>query len=176
MAYAKPTKSPCCPSVRLVPHDGVSLSNPTGYCSMVGALQYLTFTRPDLTFNVHQLCQFMNSPTTTHLEAAKRVLHYFRGTLHHGIPFTLGPLSLTAFADANWAGDPSNCHSTSHTLPLKLNTVPWPPLLLRHLGFESYSRSCASFFLTYLYCGVTISLLLLSLLILSFILALNILK
>ena len=73
MESSKPTKTPCCPSVRLLPHDGVSLFDPTEYRNMVGALQYLTFTRPDLAFSVHQLCQFMSKPTTTHLEAAKRV-------------------------------------------------------------------------------------------------------
>ena len=55
MESAKPTKTPCCPSTRLVPSDGVPLLNPTEYRSMVGALLYLTFTRPDLAFSVHQL-------------------------------------------------------------------------------------------------------------------------
>lgn len=95
MENAKPTKSPCYHFVRLVPHDGVSLYDPSEYHSMVGALQYLTFTRPNLAFSVHQLCQFMASPTTTHLKAAKRVLRYIRGTLHHGISFTPSPLSFS---------------------------------------------------------------------------------
>ena len=56
MENSKPTKTPCCPSFRLVPHSGVALSNPTEYRSMVGSLQYLTFTRLDLAFSVHQLC------------------------------------------------------------------------------------------------------------------------
>ena len=56
MENFKPTKTPCCPSTRLLLHDGVALFDPTEYRSMVGALQYLTFTRPDLAFSVHQLC------------------------------------------------------------------------------------------------------------------------
>ena len=71
MENSKPTKTPCCPSTRLLPYDGFSLSNPTEYRSMVGALQYLTFIRPDLAFSLHQLCQFMRKPTSTHLEATK---------------------------------------------------------------------------------------------------------
>ena len=59
MQNSKPTKTPCYPSTRLLPHDGVSLFDPTEYRSMVGALQYLTFTRPDLAFSVHQFCQFI---------------------------------------------------------------------------------------------------------------------
>lgn len=61
---------------------------------MVGALQYLTFTCPDLAFSVNQLCQFMSKPSTSHLEAAKRVLRYVRGTLDYGIHFSHGPLTL----------------------------------------------------------------------------------
>ena len=89
MENSKPTKTPCCPSTRLVPHEGIALSDPSVYRSMVGALQYLTFTWPDLSFSVHQLYQFMSDPTSTHLEAAKRVLRYVKGTLHHGIHLSL---------------------------------------------------------------------------------------
>ena len=94
-------KTPCCPNVRLTPFDGSVLPNLTEYKSMVSALQYLTFTRPDLAFNVHQLFQFMHHPITSHLEVAKRVLHYVRDTLYFGIHLTLGPLTFSAFFDAD---------------------------------------------------------------------------
>ena len=76
----------------------------------------MTFTRPDLAFSVHQLCQFMSTPTSLHLEVAKRVLRYIRGTLYHGISFSSGLLTLTAFSNADWAGDPSNRRSTTGLL------------------------------------------------------------
>ena len=38
--------------------------------------------------------------------AAKRILRYLKGTLHHGIHFQVGPLVLSAYCDADWAGDP----------------------------------------------------------------------
>lgn len=116
MENSKPTKTSSCPSTCLVPYDGVTVSDPTQYRSMVGALQYLTFTRPDIAFSVHQLCQLMSHPTTTHLEAAKRVLRYIKGTLHFGISFTPSPLTLTAFSNADKAGDPSDRHSTTSLL------------------------------------------------------------
>ena len=116
MENSKPTKTPYCPSTRLLPHDGVALSDPTEYRSLVGALQYLTFTCPDLAFSVHQLCQFMSNPTTIHLEAAKRVLKYLCGTLYHGISFSPYPLTLTAFSNADWAGDPYDRRSTTGLL------------------------------------------------------------
>ena len=118
--------SPCYPSTRLVPSEGVPLSDPTEYRSMVRALQYLTFTRPDLAFNVHQLCQFMSHPTSTHLEAAKRVFRYIRGTLSFGISFTLGPLSITAFLGADWVGDPfDRCSTTGLLVFLGPNPISW---------------------------------------------------
>ena len=126
MENSKAVKTPCCSTSRLVPHSGVPLSDPTVYRSMVGALQYLTFTRPDLAFSVHQLCQFMSNPTSLHLEAAKRALRYLRGTLHHGICFSPGPLSLTAFSDADWAGDPTDRRSTTGLLVfLGPNPISW---------------------------------------------------
>lgn len=116
MENSKPTKTPCCLSTRLLPHAGVSLSDPTEYRSMVGALQYLTFTCLDLAFSVHQLCQFMSNPTSTHLEAAKRVLRYVKGTLNHGINISPGPLTLTTFSDADWAEGLIDCRFTTGLL------------------------------------------------------------
>ena len=58
----------------------------------------------------------MSNPITIHLEAAKRVLRYLRGTLHHGISFSPGPLTLTAFSDVDWAGDPHDRRSTTGLL------------------------------------------------------------
>ena len=116
MENSKPTKTLSCSSTRLVPHDVVPLFDPTQYRSMVGALQYLTLTRPYIAFSVQQLCQFMSHPTTTHLEATKRVLCYISGTLHLGISFTPGPLTLTMFSDTNWVVDPTDRHSTTSLL------------------------------------------------------------
>jgi transposase InsO family protein len=113
MLDCKPASSPSCPNTRLSLQDGDPLTDPHGYRSMVRALHYLTFTRPDISFAVHQVFQYMSAPTTTHLAAAKRVLRYIRGTLHHGIEFTPSPLSLSAYTDADWVGDPDDRRSTS---------------------------------------------------------------
>ena len=116
MKNSKPTKTPCCPFTRLLLHDGVSLSDLTEYRSMVGAFQYLTFTRPDLAFSVHQLCQFMSKPISTHLEVAKWVLRYIHGTLHHGISFTPGTLTFITFSNVDWATNPTDYRSTTGLL------------------------------------------------------------
>jgi hypothetical protein len=97
---------------RLRKDDGVPLQDPTPFRSMVGGLQYLTFTRPDLTYVVNHICQFMHQPTDQHLVAAKRILRYVQGSLHHGLTFRPGPLTLTAYTDSNWVGDPMDRHFT----------------------------------------------------------------
>jgi transposase InsO family protein len=126
MLDCKPASSPSCPNVRLSVHDGDLLPDPHAYRSMVGALHYLTFTRPDISFAVHQVCQYMSAPTTTHLAAAKRVLRYIRGTFNHGIEFTPGPLHLSVYTDADWAGDPDDRRSTSGFLVyLGNNAITW---------------------------------------------------
>uniref|UniRef100_A0A2N9FSD8 Integrase catalytic domain-containing protein n=1 Tax=Fagus sylvatica TaxID=28930 RepID=A0A2N9FSD8_FAGSY len=126
MLDSKPALSPSCPNTRLSLHEGDPLIDPHGYRSLVGALHYLTFTRPDISFSVHQVCQYMSTPTSTHLAAAKRILRYIRGTLNHGIAFTPGSLHLSAYTDADWAGDPDDRRSTSgYIVYLGSNPITW---------------------------------------------------
>ncbi len=126
MFHTKPISTPCIPNTHLSLHDGTKLPDPHAYRSLVGALHYLTFTRPDLSFAVHQVCQYMASPTSVHLMAAKRILRYLKGTLHLGISFRPGPLTLSAFTDADWAGDPDDRRSTSGLLVyLGPNPITW---------------------------------------------------
>ncbi|KAM1384888.1 hypothetical protein ACFX2F_037050 [Malus domestica] len=99
----------CLPYNRLLKDDGIPYNNPTVYRSIIGALQYLTFTRPDIAFSVHQVCQFLQSPMVSHFTAVKRILPYIKGILSVGISYTRGVLSLKAFNDADWAGDPNDC-------------------------------------------------------------------
>ena len=113
MVNCKPCKTPCSPNQHLLPNDSSSLSDPSSYRSLVSALQYLTFTRPNLSFAVQQACQYMCSPTLNHLQATKRILRYIRGTLHFGIAITPGFPSLSAYYDADWAGDPVDRRSIS---------------------------------------------------------------
>ena len=102
------------------------LNDPTSFCSLIGALQYLTFTRPDLSFAVNSLCQHMQSPTEGHLVAAKHVLRYVQGTLSHGVLFQPGPRVLTAFTDSDWAGNPVDRRSTTGFLVfLGNNLITW---------------------------------------------------
>lgn len=58
------------------------MAGPTNFCSLAGALQHLTFTRPDIAFVVERICLHMHDPSEPHLDALKRILRYVRGTLH----------------------------------------------------------------------------------------------
>ncbi|CAN6698272.1 unnamed protein product [Malus baccata var. baccata] len=60
------------PNTQLLASEGTPLADPTTYRSLVGALQYLTFTRPDLSYSVNVACQYMNSPTEVHFALSKK--------------------------------------------------------------------------------------------------------
>ncbi|KAB2622360.1 hypothetical protein D8674_024542 [Pyrus ussuriensis x Pyrus communis] len=100
-------------AIRLLKDDGQPYGNPTLYRSIVGALQYLTFTRPDIAFSVHQVCQFMQTLMVAHFTAVTRILRYLKGAMHLGISYNRGNLNLTTFRDADWAGDPNDRRSTT---------------------------------------------------------------
>lgn len=126
MLFAKPAKTPCAPNLRLVPATSLLLANPHEYRSIVGSLHYLTFTKSDLSFAVHQVCQFMFAPNEAHLIAAKRILRYVNGTPNLGIFFQHGPLSFSAFSDSDWANDPFDRRSTTGFLVyLGFNPITW---------------------------------------------------
>ncbi|GKC02550.1 ribonuclease H-like domain-containing protein [Tanacetum coccineum] len=65
--------------------DGDPVSDPTLYRSLDGALQYLTFTHPDLSHAIQQVCLYMHDPRDPHFTALKRILRYVRGTLDYGL-------------------------------------------------------------------------------------------
>lgn len=120
----KITSTPIEANVKLIPNDGVPLSNPTLYRQLVGRLIYLTVTRPDLAYAVHIVSQFMSSPCTNHYAVVLRILRYVKGTMFHGLRFRFdSPLILYAYTDSDWAGDPTdrrsitgNCFFLGHSL------------------------------------------------------------
>jgi len=83
----------------------------------VGALQYATITRPEISFSVNKVYQFMSDTTEQHWAAVKIILRYLAGTINFGLSFlpsSTGPsFSLHAYCDADWASDPDDTRSTS---------------------------------------------------------------
>ena len=81
---------------------------------LVGNLIYLTVTRPDISYVVHLVSQFMNTPRSTHYATVLRIIRYIKGTMFPGLHYSVtSPLILRAYSDADWAGDPSDRRSTT---------------------------------------------------------------
>lgn len=113
MHDAKPVTTPLATSPKLARSRDLH-SNPTEYRTLVGSLQYLAFTRPDVSYAVNKLSQYMQSPTTDHWQAAKRVFRYLAGTATHGLFISKSTnLNVHAFTDADWGGDSDDYMSTN---------------------------------------------------------------
>ncbi|GKA41432.1 ribonuclease H-like domain-containing protein [Tanacetum coccineum] len=126
MLNCKPCRTPVDTDSKLSA-DGALIFDSTLYRSLAGALQYLTFTRPDISYAVQQVCLFMHDPREPHLSALKRILRYVRGTLSYGLQlYSSTTSSLVAYSDADWAGCPTTRRSTSgYCVFLGNNLLSW---------------------------------------------------
>ncbi|KAJ7972029.1 Retrovirus-related Pol polyprotein from transposon TNT 1-94 [Quillaja saponaria] len=66
MLDSKPVDTPMDPNTKLVPDEGELLTNPEQYRRLVGKLNYLIVTRPDITFATSMVSQFLSQPRTSH--------------------------------------------------------------------------------------------------------------
>lgn len=117
MTNAKGISTPMVGGAKLTRYGANYFDNPTLYRSIVGALQYATLTRPEISFAVNKVCQFLSQPVEEHWKAVKRILRYLKATIHHGLlikPCSLtSPVPLVAFCDADWGSDQDDRRSTS---------------------------------------------------------------
>ena len=87
-------------NAHLTPTGGKPLSNSSFYRRLVGSLLYLTVTRLDISYAVHQVSQYLFAPRLTHYVAVLHILQYLKGTLFHGFFYsTQSLLVLYAFSD-----------------------------------------------------------------------------
>jgi hypothetical protein len=107
MAECHVTTTPVDTRAKLSASDSPPVSDSFDYRSIVGALQYLTLTRPDISYDVLQVCLYMHMPREPHLALIKRILRYVKGTLDYGLHTSVSDsCSITAYLDADWAGCP----------------------------------------------------------------------
>lgn len=129
MDGVKPITTPLSTSGDVSSDRSTLLTDATEYHSIVGALQYLTFTRPDLAFAVNKVCQFMHAPTEFHWGLVKRILRYLKHTSMFGILLKPSPslqLSFSAYTDSDWAGSLDDRRSTSgYCVYLGGNIISW---------------------------------------------------
>lgn len=105
----------------------ILLVDPTHYRSLVGALQYLTFTRPDTAHSVNLVCQYMTNPTDLHMHLVKRIMRYLQGTLECDLKYTMTQdFNIAAYSDSDWAADINTRRSiTGFVVFLRSNPVSW---------------------------------------------------
>ena len=87
MINAKPVNSLMTSSKSISRFDSAAFADPSLYRSVVGSLPYISLTRLDVSFAVNKVCQFLQRPTINHWAVVKRILHYLKHTLYHGLFF-----------------------------------------------------------------------------------------
>lgn len=108
--------------------NGPLVHDSSHYRSLARALQYLTVTRPDISYTVQQVCLHIHDPWEPHLHLVKRILRYFKGTLDHGLQLykNSSTTDLIAYSDADWGGCPDTHRSTSgYCVFLGDNFISW---------------------------------------------------
>lgn len=127
MHDAKPQMTPMAVGLKLSQSGTEVFDNPTLYRSTVGALQYLCITRPDLSFAVNKVSQYMHSPLVEHWQAVKQILRYIQGTRDLGLTLQkCSSFRLSVMIDADWASDVTDRRSTSgFCIFLGSNLISW---------------------------------------------------
>ncbi|PKU64015.1 Retrovirus-related Pol polyprotein from transposon TNT 1-94 [Dendrobium catenatum] len=126
MKDCKPVQTPLPTKIPPLPAAAALFPQPELYRQIVGSLQYLTITRPDLSFAVNFLCQHMHNPYVLHFQLLKRVQRYLRGTISLGLPIVRSSLELQAYSDSDWASDSTTRRSvTGYCAYLGNNLVSW---------------------------------------------------
>ncbi|KAJ7978961.1 Retrovirus-related Pol polyprotein from transposon TNT 1-94 [Quillaja saponaria] len=113
--------------VKLSKHDVGEKVDPTLFRSLVGSLRYLTCTRPDILYAVGVVSRYMESPTSTHMKTAKRILRYLRGTLDYGLFYSSSHIiDLVGYCDSDFAGDLDDRKSTTgFVFFMRNNAISW---------------------------------------------------
>ncbi|XP_022003293.2 uncharacterized mitochondrial protein AtMg00810-like [Helianthus annuus] len=127
MDSCKPVATPVDTQSKLSADSGPLHDDPSTYQSLAGALRYLTFTRPGISYAVQQICMHMHAPRLDHWNALKRILRYLQGTTEFGLHLGSVPhLRLVAYTNADWAGCPDTRRYTSgYCVYLGDNLISW---------------------------------------------------
>ena len=98
------------------------LKDSTSYRKLVGSLLYIAnATRPDISYAMSVLSQYLDQPRQMHWRAALRALYYLVGTQSHGITYKKSDdrtIMLRAYCDANWGNEKKTRRSTSSVIML----------------------------------------------------------
>lgn len=105
----KPSKRPYDTSLKLDSHDFPFFEDESQYRRLIGRLLYLTATRPDITFVVKKLSQYIYNPKIVHFKVVIRVLQYLKSTSSTYLYYSAtSNKMLSGFADSDWATCPTS--------------------------------------------------------------------
>jgi hypothetical protein len=111
---SKPVATPMESNLKLMPDEGDFIDDPDTYRRLVGKLIYLTITRPDISYAVSVVSQFMTSPRVPHMNIVIRILKYLKNALGRGLFYrSSGHLRIEGYTDADSAESPSDRKSTT---------------------------------------------------------------
>ncbi|CAH9086804.1 unnamed protein product [Cuscuta europaea] len=127
MLDCRPVDTPMDPNVKLVSEQGDLLPNKERYRRLIEKLNYLTITRPYISFAVSVLSQFLVKSCDGHWDAAIRVLRYIKKTPGQGLLFEdREHHDIVGYCDADWAGCPMDRRSTfGYCILIGGNLISW---------------------------------------------------
>jgi hypothetical protein len=127
MVYCKLVSTPVDTQSKVSAESGPPVADLTHFRSLTGALEYLTFTRPNIAYAVQQICLHMHDPREPHLTAMKRTLRYLRGTLDFGLLLQCSTsFEMKVYTDVDWAGCLDTHQFTSdYAVFLGVNLISW---------------------------------------------------
>ncbi|XP_057989143.1 uncharacterized mitochondrial protein AtMg00810-like [Hevea brasiliensis] len=123
----KPKEFPMSKNLKLDDETSELLSDPEIYRRFVGRLLYLNLTRPDISYAVQHLSQFLQHPRKAHWEALQALLRYLKRTPAKGLFFPANSeLCIRAYCDADWATCPMSRKSlTGYCIFLGQSLISW---------------------------------------------------
>jgi hypothetical protein len=102
------------------------------YMQMAGSLIYALQTRPDITHAVNTVCRNMSAPELEHMNAAKQVFRYLRGTVNYGLKYKFDQLYygnnmcvITGYSDASWADNDDRKSTAGQCVYVNNNLISW---------------------------------------------------
>ncbi|XP_021730485.1 uncharacterized protein LOC110697413 [Chenopodium quinoa] len=127
ISNCSPCHTPVDTKTKLSASADTPFEDPTKYWSLTDALQYLTFTSPDISYAVQQVFLHMHDPRVEHMSALKRILRYLQGTLSFSLHlYPSATRKLVSYTDVDWGGCLDTIRSTSsYCVFLGDNLISW---------------------------------------------------
>ncbi|XP_016552610.2 uncharacterized mitochondrial protein AtMg00810-like [Capsicum annuum] len=113
-SHYTPVSSQLDPTLKLTPDMGAPLPDPTSFRHLPGKLNFLLHTRPDISFAIQHLSQFLHNPCAPHMLAGLHILRYLMNDPDQGIFMPSSPsVEIYAYANSDWAACPVSRHSVT---------------------------------------------------------------